>query len=166
MIVVTRCRSTMPLQHPSTGRAATLLREYALRAALFAAAVLTFSFAGPCSAVAAAAGKKASFDISASGAAAALKKFSAQSGQQVLYSNNDLAGVMTNEVKGTFTNEDALDRLLANTPLVVTRDRRSGAIAVGRESADPNGHRAAPKTADDRPRKQNSQSLSMTLQKP
>lgn len=128
--------------------------------------VVAFSFAGAPRAIAAAADKKASFDIPASSAAQALKKFSAQSGQQVLYSNNDLAGIKTSEVKGEFTHDDALNRLLAGTPLVATRDRRSGAVAVGRENPDPNGRRAAPKTAGNRPTTRNSRSLSMNPQHP
>ena len=94
---------------------------------------------------------KGVFDIPAAEAAPALKKYSAQSGKQILYSNKDLAGVVTNEVRGEFTHEEALRRLLAGTPLVATRDPRSGAVAVGRESSDPNGRRAAPKSADVRP---------------
>ena len=112
---------------------------------------------------AAGAPKMGLFDIPASHAAPALKMFSAQSGQQVLYSNNDLTGVTTNEVRGEFTNEDALSRLLAGTPLVATRDPRSGAVAVGRERNDPNGRRAAPKSADVRPTKQSNRNLSMNL---
>ena len=82
--------------------------------------------------------KKLTFNIPADKAAQSLKKFSAQSGQQLLYSNNDLAGVTTNEVKGAFTSEEALTRLLAGTPLVATRDLPNGAVAVGRETNDPN----------------------------
>lgn len=92
--------------------------------------------------------KKVSFNIPADKAAQALKKFSAQSGQQLLYSNSDLAGVTTQEVKGDFTNEEALRRLLAGTPLMATRDQRNGAVAVGRESSGPKGQRAAPPPGD------------------
>jgi len=95
--------------------------------------------------------KAISFDIPASAAAQALKRFSSQSGQQLLYSNTDLAGVRTNAVKGDYTAPTALARLLANTPLVATHDATSGAVAVGRENADPNGQRAAQTTPSDRP---------------
>lgn len=128
--------------------------------------MVAFSFGVTLESVAAAADKKALFDIPVSGAAQALKKFSSQSGQQILYSNNDLAGVTTNEVKGALTNQEALNRLLAGTPLVATRDERSGAVAVGRESTDPNGQRAAPKTASDRPSAPNRRSLPLSLQNP
>jgi TonB-dependent receptor len=97
---------------------------------------------------AAGAGKMISFDIPAAAAGQALKKFSTQSGQQLLYSNSEVAGVTTNEVKGEFTTDDALSRLLAGTPLTATRDPGNGAVAVGREDASPNGQRAAQVTSD------------------
>ncbi|MBL9206108.1 MAG: TonB-dependent receptor [Opitutaceae bacterium] len=91
------------------------------------------------------------FDIPASAAAQALKRYSSQSGQQLLYSNHDLAGVRTNAVKGEFTAKAALTQLLADTPLIATLDAKSGAVAVGRESADPKDPRAAPRSPSDRP---------------
>jgi TonB-dependent receptor len=94
---------------------------------------------------------KITFDIPAATAAQALKKFSSQSGQQLLYSNTDIAGITTNEVKGEFTSDDALTRLLAGTSLVATRDSANGAVAIGRGDSHPNGQRAAQATASDRP---------------
>jgi len=102
--------------------------------------------------VAADAVKEATFNIPADTAVKALKQFSAQSGQQLLYSNADLAGVTTNEVKGKLSVNAALDRLLAGTPLVASRDSKNGAVAVARtppESPDPNGQAAA-QTSDRR----------------
>jgi iron complex outermembrane recepter protein len=78
-----------------------------------------------------------SFDIPGTMAAAALKQFSFQSGQQVLYSSDDVAGVATNPVRGNFTVQGALDRMLAGTPLVATHDATSGAVAVGRREGPP-----------------------------
>lgn len=92
------------------------------------------------------------FSIPSGGAVASLKQFSAQSGQQVIYSNADLAGVTTNEVKGSFTVSAALERLLAGTPLVPSRDSRNGAVAVARADAGgslPKARRAA--QVSDRP---------------
>lgn len=86
-------------------------------------------------------GKMVSFDIPAGEAVKALRQFSAQSGQQLLYSNDDLAGVKTNEVKGRLSVQEALDQLLAKTPLAASRDNSNGAVAVGRK-ADPNANRA------------------------
>ncbi len=98
-------------------------------------------------------GKEISFDIPGGPALKALKEFSAQSGQHLLYANADLDGVSTNEVKGRLTVGDALNRLLAGTPLTASRASNNGAVAVGRaprETSDPNGERAA--RDSDRPR--------------
>jgi TonB-dependent receptor len=116
-----------------------------------AALLLSLSFGIVPTLTAADDGKHVMFDIPASSAAQALKKLADQSGQQLLYSNNDLAGVTTNAVKGELTTQVALSRLLAGTPLVATRDQKSGAIAVGRESTSPNEPRAAQTRESDRP---------------
>ena len=100
---------------------------------------------------AASSGNKIAFDIPAAAAVQALKKFSTQSGQQLLYSNSEIAGVTTNSLKGEFTTDEALQRLLAGTPLVATRDQANGAVAIGREITSPNGQRAAQTTAGVRP---------------
>ena len=144
----------MTLQPPFLQRLDAVPRAslFPFRAALSAvllALALTAGFV--MRAPAAEAEHKVVFDIPAASAAQALKKFSAQSGQQVLYSNNELAGVTTNAVKGEFTMTDALSRLLAGTPLVATRDQNNGAVAVGRENTSPNGQGAAQPTASDRP---------------
>jgi len=76
--------------------------------------------------------REATFDIPAGSAVNALKLFSAQSGQQLLYSNADLAGVTTNEVKGRLNITKALDQMLADTPLVASRDASNSAVAVAR----------------------------------
>lgn len=97
--------------------------------------------------------KEVTFDIPADSAVKALRLFSAQSGQQLIYANSDLAGVNTNEVKGKFGVKEALNRLLAGTPLIASGDSKNGAVAVNRmvqEKPDPNGTRAAP-TQGDRP---------------
>jgi hypothetical protein len=140
----------MPFQPHAAGESSRLAFKPMIRW-VWAAALFAFTFECPREVIAASEPKKASFDIPSSQAAPALKKYSAQSGQQVLYSNRDLAGVITNEVRGKFTAEDALRRLLAGTPLVASRDTRSGAVAVGRESSDPNGRRTSPKSAGVRP---------------
>lgn len=88
-------------------------------------------------------------DIPAADAATALKQFSAQSGLQVLYSNDEISGVRTNAVQGRFTAADALDRLLAGTPLTATPDTRGGAVAVARQL--PNAPRVAALARADRP---------------
>ncbi|MGH8020264.1 MAG: hypothetical protein ACREIA_18690 [Opitutaceae bacterium] len=62
-----------------------------------------------------------------------------------------MRGVKTNPVKGAFTPREALDRLVADTGLVVTENKSDGAFAIARGSAsDRKGQRATP-TASDRP---------------
>lgn len=95
--------------------------------------------------------KEVSFDIPSDSAVKALKQFSAQSGLQLLYSNADLAGVTTNQVKGSLSVTAALDRLLEGTPLVASRDSKNGAVAVFRqtpEKSDPNAQRVAQNSSD------------------
>jgi hypothetical protein len=72
------------------------------------------------------------FDIAAGAAEAALKQFSAQSGCQVLTPTRLVQGIRTHAVKGTYTAEAALDRLLAHTGLVARIDHASGAFAIVR----------------------------------
>ncbi|MDB6169427.1 MAG: hypothetical protein JWM88_2291 [Verrucomicrobia bacterium] len=111
--------------------------------------------------LAASASGEATFDIPAETAAKALKQFAAQSGQQLIYANADLAGVTTNEVKGKLPVKEALGRLLAGTPLVVGGDSKNGAVAISRfgpESSDPNAQGAIA-TNGDRPEKRNADTV-------
>jgi len=80
------------------------------------------------------------FDISAGTAEQALKAFSAQSGQEVLFATATTSKVRTNPVKGTYSPPEALDQLLKGTGLVATRDPTSGTLSITR---DPNASRAA-----------------------
>jgi iron complex outermembrane recepter protein len=93
------------------------------------------------------------FDVPAGEAAAALKQFTAQSGAQLLYSTQELAGVKTQSVKGNHTVQEALDAMLADTGLVASQDAKTGAIAVRRSNGDPgpNAPRAARTVRSDRP---------------
>lgn len=72
------------------------------------------------------------FDIPAGDAAATLKQFSTQSGEQLLYTPADVAAVKTLPVKGAFTSRAALERMVAGTDLVVAQDRSTGALALRR----------------------------------
>ena len=88
---------------------------------------------------------KRSFDVPAGPAEAALKVFSEQSGRGLLISTETARAVRTQSVKGEFTPQDALARILADTGLVASQDARTGAFVV-RKDADPNVPRA-PATA-------------------
>lgn len=87
------------------------------------------------------------FDLPADSAEQSLKRFSAQSGLQVLFATELTDGVRANAVKGDFTPMDAADRLLAGTPLRIVRDETTGVISVARIM---NFERAPPKKKEQR----------------
>ena len=89
------------------------------------------------------------FDIPAGAAEQTLRQFSVQSGVQLAFATDVVRGVRTNPVRGEFPPADALESMVAGTPLVVVRDEKPGAFAIRR---DPNVPRAALTTASDRPR--------------
>ncbi|MDB6127617.1 MAG: hypothetical protein JWM35_1513, partial [Verrucomicrobia bacterium] len=95
-------------------------------------ALLAFVVAGI--SLSAAEGVPRSFDIPAGPAKEALKVFSEQSGEQLLFSSAALEGVRTNEVKGVMTPREALDQLATNTGLLVRQDTKTGAYSVRKES--------------------------------
>ena len=82
------------------------------------------------------------FDIPAGDAVTTLRQFSAQSGEQLLYSPDDTGGVRTRAVYGEFVPIIALEQMLERTPLRARQDSMTKAIAVSR-SAPP---RAPPKS--------------------
>jgi iron complex outermembrane receptor protein len=80
------------------------------------------------------------FNLPADSAEKSLKKFSIQSGLEVLFATDNAAGVKTNAVKGDFTPREAVQRLLAGTALAAALDEKTGTLTVSRV---PNGSRAA-----------------------
>lgn len=70
------------------------------------------------------------FAIPAGEAFSALKRFFVQSGEQVIYRADALAGVRTKPVEGTYTPLEALTRMLSGTELTVTRDEPTGTLAI------------------------------------
>jgi hypothetical protein len=78
-----------------------------------------------------------SFNIASSDAASALRRFSAQSGQQVLAPAELIAGVQTNEVQGRFTPRSALDRMFTGTRLAAVADDAGGAFAIVKRPPPP-----------------------------
>lgn len=75
------------------------------------------------------------FNIAADDATRALKQFAAQSGEQLLYSPDDVAGVKTLAIQGTLTPREALEKMVEGTTLVVAQDKATGALAVRKETA-------------------------------
>ncbi|MFT3780956.1 MAG: TonB-dependent receptor [Nibricoccus sp.] len=70
------------------------------------------------------------FDLQAGDAAGQLRKFSEITGREILFAANVVRGVRTNALRGRLTVREALNRLLAGTPLLATEDAATGAIAV------------------------------------
>lgn len=79
-------------------------------------------------------GSRYRFDLPAGPADAALKQFSAQSGQQVVAPTALVQGVRTQEVRGEISAREALDRMLSGTGLAARLDDQSGAFAVVRSN--------------------------------
>lgn len=97
-----------------------------------------------------AADARKTFDLPAGPAETTLKQFSEQSGRGVIFVTSAVQAVPTRAVRGEFTPREALDLLLADTPLVVSQDEQTGAFAVKR-TASPNALGAALPTRSDRP---------------
>lgn len=101
--------------------------------------------AGPAPVFAAEHEAKKSFDIPAGDAVGALRRFSVQSGAQVIFPEDLITGARTKPLKGAFTPAEAIARLLEGTDLRAARDQESGSFAVSRvpvspeESSRPNG---------------------------
>lgn len=70
------------------------------------------------------------FDLPADDAAITLRLFAAQAGLPLLFSGPAVAGVRTASVRGSFSPREALERLVAGTPLTVVEDPRSGGFAI------------------------------------
>jgi iron complex outermembrane recepter protein len=70
------------------------------------------------------------FDIPAGDAEVTLKQFAAQSGEQLLYSPDDVSGVRTHAVHGEFTPLGALEHMLEGTSLKARQDGMTKAIAI------------------------------------
>ncbi|MCX6951248.1 MAG: TonB-dependent receptor [Verrucomicrobia bacterium] len=82
---------------------------------------------------------KKSFQIPAGDAVVTLKRFSEQSGEQIVYPVDAVRGIQTKAVSGDLTARDALDRLLSGTELRVVQDAKTGALAIQRVAPAPGG---------------------------
>ena len=69
-------------------------------------------------------------------AAATLRQFVEQSGEQVVYLVPKVRGVTTHAVKREFTAREVLDRMVRNTALVIVRDEKTGALMINRTVTD------------------------------
>lgn len=89
-------------------------------------------------------GVKRSYDIAAGDAASTLRKFVEQSGEQIIYVVPKVRGVKTNPVKGVYTAREVLDRIVANTLLVVAEDEKTGALTINRAAPPPVTPKSSP----------------------
>lgn len=91
------------------------------------------------------------FDVPAGSAERTLRQFSAQAGVELIYSTDAVKGVATRAVRGELSAVNALEQMLADTPLRLVKDAKPGAFAIRREVAvDPNApSRLADATAAD-----------------
>lgn len=107
--------------------------------------LVTFSvvFSLPPVAAAPAENPRQTYDVPAGAAADTLKMFSEQSGRGMIVGAAAIEGVKTNAVKGRFTAQEALERMLVRTGLAARLDDASSAYAIVR--ADKEAAPTAPK---------------------
>lgn len=84
-----------------------------------------------------------SFDLPEDSIEKSLKRFSAQSGLEVIFPTDTVTGTRTKAVRGAMTARQALDGMLAGTGFLVFQDEKTGAITV---------KKSAPKKAAASPR--------------
>lgn len=73
------------------------------------------------------------FNLPAADARRSLRRFSRQSGYDVVFATQTADGIITREVRGVYTAGEAMERLLDATGLVAERNASSGAFAVTRD---------------------------------
>ena len=76
---------------------------------------------------AAASARTQTYNIGAEALGTALQEFAAQAGLQLLFSESDVAGMRTGGLQGSFTKDQALERLLAGSGLAFEFPRSSRA---------------------------------------
>ncbi|PTX92307.1 TonB-dependent receptor plug domain-containing protein [Opitutus sp. ER46] len=88
------------------------------------------------------------FDLPAESADKSLKRFSQQSGMDVLIPTQVAQTVQTNAVRGEMTPKEALESMLARTGFVVIQDPKTQAFSIRREEAK--GGKATPAVRPER----------------
>ena len=77
---------------------------------------------------------KQRFDLPAGAAVVMLKRAAQQAGLEIAYSAAAVQGVQTQPVGGEFTPREALERMVAATPLKIFSDPQTGALSILRAS--------------------------------
>lgn len=109
---------------------------------------------------------KIKFDLPAGEAEPALKLFSDQSGQQVIFLSDVVQGIRTNAVRGEFTAEAALDRMIDGTDLIAVRDEATRAYALKRRTQGPKAPGAAVEPVSGRPESRKSDAADLVRLNP
>ncbi len=92
------------------------------------------------------------FEIPAGPAIVTLKRAAQQAGFEIVYSATLVGDVQTQSVSGNLTPQEALDRMVAGTPLAIFHDPQSGVRSVVRRSeASPGSPPDVPTPADSPP---------------
>lgn len=79
---------------------------------------------------------KRHYELTSGDAATTLRQFVEQSGEEIIYIVPRVRGVKTHAVKGSFTAREVLERMLANTVLVVVQDKKTGALMIQPANTD------------------------------
>lgn len=108
--------------HPQIHSLFRCLSKPALAALLLASIIATF--AAPVAA------ERRSFDLPSDSAERAIKRLSDQSGAEVVFATGAAAGVRTKPVKGDYSPLEALQLMLAGTPLAARQDPRTGTLLI------------------------------------
>lgn len=90
------------------------------------------------------------FDLPSDDATAAIRRFSEQTGLQVVYPSDVSKGLRTRAVKGEMTPREALDTMLTGTGIRIVQDEKTGAFSLAR-AALPNEPGATPNPSSARP---------------
>ncbi len=76
------------------------------------------------------------FDLPSGPAVLTLKRAAQQAGREIVYGATIVEGVQTRALRGSFAPREALESLLADTPLALIEDARTGVWSVVRRPAD------------------------------
>lgn len=80
--------------------------------------------------------QKRSYNLPKGDASTTLNLFAEVSGQHIIFMVAKVRGVRTNAVVGEFSSAEALDRMLVDTDLQMTKDADTGAVVVSRKQAE------------------------------
>ncbi|MBI5766477.1 MAG: TonB-dependent receptor [Verrucomicrobia bacterium] len=112
------------------------------RVLTFAASAALLLLEGATPARAQATEARKAYDLPADDADRALRRFSGQSGLQVIFPSETVRNVRANGVQGNLTAREALDQMFKGTGLIAVQDAKTGALTVRRDLA-----KDAPKNA-------------------